>query len=195
MRITRLLLSAAVTALTASVMAPPVWAQMSSPAAAASVPMVGGAPMYPTKNIVENASQANNLTTLVAAVKAGGLVSTLQGAGPFTVFAPTNDALDKLPPGTVQTLLKPENKDMLVKILTYHVVPGSYTTAQLMDMVSKAHGTAMLKTVEGEPLKITSGNGRLYIEGAKSGVAEIVNPNVAQSNGMVQVISSVILPN
>ena len=167
-------------------------AQMSN--AAMNVPMVGGAAMYPTKTIVENASAANNLTTLVAAVKAGGLVDTLQGPGPFTVFAPTNGAFDKLPPGTVDTLLKPENKAMLDKILTYHVVPGRYTTQQLMMMIRKGHGSAMLNTVAGETLKLTSDNGHIFVQGAKSGVAEIVTPNVAQSNGMVQVISSVVLP-
>jgi len=189
MRTMRVLLVAGLAGLAA---ANPAAAQMSN--AAMDVPMVGGAPMYPTKTIVENASAASNLTTLVAAVKAGGLVDTLQGAGPFTVFAPTNAAFEKLPAGTVDTLLKPENKAMLDKVLTYHVVPGRYTTQQLMAMIQKSHGTAMLKTVEGEPLKLTSSNGHIYVEGNKSGVAQIVTPNVAQSNGMVQVISSVVLP-
>ena len=157
-------------------------------------PMVGGAAMYPSKNIIENAVNSADHTTLVAAVKAAGLVDTLEGAGPFTVFAPTNEAFTKLPAGTVDTLLKPENKAMLDQILTYHVVPGRYTTQQLMAMIDKAHGTAMLKTVEGEKLKLTSSNGHIFVEGTKSGVAEIVTPNVAQSNGMVQVISSVLLP-
>lgn len=185
MRTTRFLLSAGVMALATSFVAAP---------ALAHVPMVGGAPMYPSKNIVQNASQAKNLTTLVAAVKAGGLVSTLEKPGPFTVFAPTNAAFAKLPAGTVATLLKPQNKAMLDKILTYHVVPGHYTTQQLMAMVKQHGGTAMLKTVEGEPLKITANGGHLYVEGTKSGVGEIVVPNVAQSNGMVQVVSSVLLP-
>ncbi len=182
----------AVAGLAGLALAHPAAAQMSS--ASMDMPMVGGAAMYPTKTIVQNASAANNLTTLVAAVKAGGLVDTLQGAGPFTVFAPTNDAFGKLPPGTVDTLLKPENKAMLDQVLTYHVVPGRYTTEQLMAMIDKAHGTAMLKTVEGEPLKLTSSDGHIFVEGTKSGVAEIVTPNVAQSNGMVQVVSSVLLP-
>jgi uncharacterized surface protein with fasciclin (FAS1) repeats len=194
MRTTRVLLLASVFSLAAFLIVIPTSAQTTNQVAA-SVPMVGGAPMYPTKNVVENASQATNLTTLVAAVKAGGLVSTLEGPGPFTVFAPTNAAFEKLPPGTVQNLLKPENKQMLDQILTYHVVPGSYTTQQLMAMAEQNDGTTMLKTVAGEPIKITSGNGRLYVEGVKSGVAEIITPNVAQSNGMVQVISSVLLPN
>jgi len=157
--------------------------------------MVGGAPMYPSKNIVENAVNSKDHTTLVAAVKAAGLVPTLEGPGPFTVFAPTNEAFDKLPPGTVQTLLQPENKQTLVKILTYHVVPGVYTTQRLMDMVRQGHGEAMLKTVEGEPLKVSTDNGHVFVSGEKSGVAEITIPNVMQSNGVIQVVSSVLLPN
>lgn len=163
--------------------------------AAEHVATVGGAPMYPSKNIVENAVNSPINTTLVAAVKAAGLVPTLEGPGPFTVFAPTNAAFDKLPPGTVQTLLKPENKDTLTKILTYHVVPGTYTTQKLMDLIHMDHGTAMLKTVEGEDLKLTASMGKIYVEGAKSGVAEIEVPNVMQSNGVIQVVSSVLLPN
>ncbi len=194
MQTTRVLLSAGVIALAASLIGPPASAQIPT-ADAASVPMVGGAPMFPSKNIVENAVNSKDHTTLVAAVKAAGLVPTLEGPGPFTVFAPTNEAFDKLPPGTVQILLKPENKDMLVKILTYHVVPGRYTTQQLMQMVSKGDGTAMLKTVEGEPLTISDDNGHLWIKGEKSGVAEITIPNVLQSNGVIQVVSSVLLPN
>lgn len=159
------------------------------------VTMVGGAPMYPSKNIIENAVNSKDHTTLVAAVKAGGLVDTLEGPGPFTVFAPTNEAFDKLPPGTVSTLLEPKNKSMLDKILTYHVVPGRYTTQQLMQMVKKDGGKAMLKTVEGEPLTISEDNGHLYVQGAKSGVAEITVPNVMQSNGVIQVVSSVLIPN
>lgn len=193
MRSMRYLLSAGVMVLAASLAAGPASAHMSS--AKATVPMVGGAPMYPSKTIVENASQAKDLTTLVAAVKAGGLVSTLEKPGPFTVFAPTNAAFDKLPAGTVAMLLKPKNKPMLDKVLTYHVVPGRYTTQQLMAMVKQHGGTAMLKTVEGEPLKITANHGHLWVEGMKSGVGEITVPNVAQSNGMVQVVSSVLLPN
>ncbi|GAB0117768.1 fasciclin domain-containing protein [Acidisoma sp. 7E03] len=156
--------------------------------------MVGGAPMYPSKNIVENAVNSKDHTTLVAAVKAAGLVGTLEGAGPFTVFAPTNAAFDKLPPGTVDTLLKPENKAMLVKILTYHVVPGRYTAADLMAMVQKAGGTATLTTVEGAPLMISEDNGHLYVEGEKAGKAEITIPNVMQSNGVIQVVDAVLLP-
>jgi len=156
--------------------------------------MVGGAPMYPSKNIVENAVNSKDHTTLVAAVKAAGLVGTLEGAGPFTVFAPTNEAFDKLPPGTVQSLLKPENKAMLVKILTYHVVAGRYTTADLMAMVKKAGGTATLTTVEGAPLMISEDGGHLTVEGEKAGKAEITIPNVMQSNGVIQVVNGVLLP-
>lgn len=156
--------------------------------------MVGGAPMYPSKNIIQNAVNSKDHTTLVAAVKAAGLVSTLEGAGPFTVFAPTNEAFDKLPAGTVQNLLKPENKAMLTKILTYHVVPGRYTAADLMKMVKDGGGKATLKTVEGEPLTVTESGMHLYVQGAKSGVAEITIPDVMQSNGVIQVVNSVLLP-
>jgi uncharacterized surface protein with fasciclin (FAS1) repeats len=157
--------------------------------------MVGGAPMYPTKNIVENAVNSKDHTTLVAAVKAGGLVETLESKGPFTVFAPTNEAFDKLPPGTVETLVKPENKATLVKILTYHVVSGNYTAADLMKMVKAGGGKAMLKTVEGDPLTISENGTKLFISGEKSGVAEVTIPNVKQSNGVIHVINTVLLPN
>ncbi len=156
--------------------------------------MVGGAPMYPSKNIIENAVNSKDNTTLVAAVKAAGLVDTLEGKGPFTVFAPTNEAFDKLPPGTVDTLIKPENKAMLTKILTYHVVAGRYTAADLMKLVKAGHGTAELKTVEGEPLKITQEGTHLYVMGEKGGVAEVEIPDVMQSNGVIHVISSVVMP-
>src|SRR5271167_1889937 len=122
----------------------------------AANPMVGGAPMYETKNIVQNAVNSKDHTTLVAAVKAAGLVDTLSGTGPFTVFAPTNEAFGKLPAGTVDTLVKPENKAMLTKILTYHVVPGHLTAADLMKLVDEGKGKAMLKTVEGDMLTVDS---------------------------------------
>ncbi len=156
--------------------------------------LVGGTPMYPSKNIVENAVNSKDHTTLVAAVKAAGLVPTLEGPGPFTVFGPTNEAFDKLPPGTLRTLMKPENKQALVKVLTYHVVPGVYTTRQLMNLVAGDYGEAMLKTVEDEPLKISTDNGHVFVSGEKSGVAEITIPNVMQSNGILQVVNSVPLP-
>jgi uncharacterized surface protein with fasciclin (FAS1) repeats len=157
--------------------------------------MVGGAAMYASKNIVENAVNSQDHTTLVAAVKAAGLVDTLESKGPFTVFAPTNEAFDKLPPGTVATLVKPENKATLTKILTYHVVPGRLTSADLMKMVMQGHGKAELKTVEGEPLTVSTDGKRLFVSGEKSGVAEISIPDVYQSNGVIQVVSSVLLPN
>jgi uncharacterized surface protein with fasciclin (FAS1) repeats len=134
-------------------------------------------------------------TTLVAAVKAAGLVETLQDKGPFTVFAPTNEAFAKLPPGTVDTLLKPENKGMLVKILTYHVVSGNYTAADLMKMVKAGGGKATLKTVEGEPLALSENGTKLFVSGEKSGVAEVTITNVKQSNGVIHVIDTVVLPN
>jgi len=157
--------------------------------------MVGGAPMYPSKNIVQNAVNSADHTTLVAAVKAAGLVDTLASPGPFTVFAPTNEAFAKLPPGTVDTLLKPENKGLLTAVLTYHVVPGKLTAADLMAMIKKGGGKAELKTVQGEPLTVTADMGHIYIQGAKSGVAEVTIPNVMQSNGVIHVVSSVLVPN
>ncbi len=157
--------------------------------------MVGGAPMYPSKNIVQNAVNSADHTTLVAAVKAAGLVDTLASPGPFTVFAPTNEAFAKLPPGTVDTLLKPENKGLLTAVLTYHVVPGKLTAADLMAMIKKGGGKASLKTVQGENLTLTADMGHIYIQGAKSGVAEVTIPNVMQSNGVIHVVSSVLVPN
>jgi uncharacterized surface protein with fasciclin (FAS1) repeats len=157
--------------------------------------MVGGAAMYPSRNIVQNAVNSKDHTTLVAAVKAAGLVDTLSSPGPFTVFAPTNEAFDKLPPGTVATLVKPENKETLTKILTYHVVPGRITADDLMRMVRAGHGEATLKTVEGDPLTASEDNGHIYIKGEKSGVAEVTISNVGQSNGVIHVVSSVLLPN
>ncbi|HEX5326736.1 MAG TPA: fasciclin domain-containing protein [Acetobacteraceae bacterium] len=196
MRMTTFMLSAGLLGLAAPAVVPAAFAQTSGTAAMGSeqTVMVGGAPMYPSKNIVENAVNSKDHTTLVAAVKAAGLVQTLEGPGPFTVFAPTNEAFDKLPPGTVSNLLKPENKAMLTKILTYHVVSGRYTTQDLMKMVKQDEGQAMLKTVEGEPLTVTANNGHVYVEGAGSGVAEITVPNVMQSNGVIQVVNSVLLP-
>ncbi len=156
---------------------------------------VGGAPMYPSKNIIQNAVHSKDHTTLVAAVKAAGLVDTLQGPGPFTVFAPTNAAFAKLPPGTVANLLKPENKTMLVKILTYHVVPGRMTAAALMKAVKDGEGEAKLKTVEGEDLVIKdAGPGKLAITDAKGDVAQVTIANVLQSNGVIHVIDTVLLP-
>jgi len=156
--------------------------------------MVGGAPMMSSMKIPENASKAHNLTTLVAAVKAAGLVDTLNGDGPFTVFAPTNKAFEKLPKGTVDTLLKPENKGQLTKVLTYHVVPGKYTAADLKAEAMKSGGKAMLKTVEGETLTVEDVKGKWMVVDAAGNSASIETPDVMQANGNVFVISSVLMP-
>jgi uncharacterized surface protein with fasciclin (FAS1) repeats len=166
---------------------------------AAAVParasvMVGGAAMLPSRDIVDNAVNSKDHTTLVAAVKAAGLVETLKGPGPFTVFAPTNEAFDALPAGTVETLLKPENKPTLVKILTYHVVAGKLTATDLMRLVKAGHGKAMLTTVEGEPLTVTAKGHAIMLTDAKGDVAIVTIPNVLQSNGVIHVINKVMLP-
>ncbi|MGA7596542.1 MAG: fasciclin domain-containing protein [Pseudolabrys sp.] len=155
---------------------------------------VGGAPMYPSKNIVQNAVNSKDHTTLVAAVKAAGLVDTLQSPGPFTVFAPTNEAFAKLPAGTVDTLLKPENKKTLTNVLTYHVVPGRLSAKDLMEKIRTGNGKAMLKTVEGEDLTIAEKDGKLWIWDAKGGSAQVTIRNVMQSNGVIHVIDTVLLP-
>ena len=156
--------------------------------------MVGGAAMYPSKNIIENAVNSKDHTTLVAAVKAAGLVDTLEGAGPFTVFAPTNKAFDKLPAGTVDTLLKPENKATLTSVLTYHVVAGSYTSTELMKMVADGNGKATLTTVQGGTLTVTKNHHGLWITDAKGGTAHITIADVMQSNGVIHVIDTVLMP-
>ncbi len=156
--------------------------------------MVGGAAMYPTKNIVENAVNSKDHTTLVAAVKAAGLVETLSSPGPFTVFAPTNEAFDKLPAGTVETLLKPENKAKLTAVLTYHVVAGKLGSKELMHMVKAGKGKATLKTVEGENLIITRKGNKLMVTDENGGVANITIADVNQSNGVIHVINKVLLP-
>jgi uncharacterized surface protein with fasciclin (FAS1) repeats len=155
---------------------------------------VGGAPMYPSKNIVENAVNSKDHTTLVAAVKAAGLVKTLEGPGPFTVFAPTNEAFKKLPAGTVDTLLKPENKKTLANVLTYHVVPGRLTAKDIMEKVKAGGGKAMLKTVEGADLTFEDKDGKLWIMDAKGDTAQVTIRNVMQSNGVIHVIDTVMLP-
>jgi uncharacterized surface protein with fasciclin (FAS1) repeats len=195
MRVSGFLLSAGLAMLACTTLVP-AQAQMTGTATQVTerTVMVGGAPMFPSKNIVQNAVNSKDHTTLVAAVKAAGLVDTLQGPGPFTVFAPTNAAFDKLPPGTVDALLKPENKAMLTAILTYHVVAGRYTEADLMNLVRAGHGKAVLKTVQGEPLTVAMGGGRLWVVGAKGGKAEITVPDVTQSNGVIQVVNAVLLP-
>ena len=167
---------------------------LTSMAAIAQDPTVGGAPMYANKNIIQNAVNSPIHKTLVAAVKAGGLVDTLSGPGPFTVFAPTDDAFAKLPAGTVDNLVKPENKDTLVKILTYHVVPGKITSKDLMKMIKKGHGTYSAKTVEGGMLTFTMANGGIQITDEKGGTAMITTADVIQSNGVIHVIDTVLMP-
>ena len=158
-------------------------------------PMVGGAPMYRTKDIVDNAVNSADHTTLVAAVKAAGLVETLKGKGPFTVFAPTNAAFDKLPAGTVDTLLKPENKDMLTKVLTYHVVAGRYDSKRLMQLIKKGGGQATLKTVSGGALvaRMNGMNG-ISLTDEKGGTSNVTTADVYQSNGVIHVVDTVLMP-
>ncbi len=157
-------------------------------------PMVGGAAMYKTKNIVENAINSKDHTTLVAAVKAAGLVETLQGKGPFTVFAPTNSAFDMLPAGTVDTLVKPENKAMLTKILTYHVVAGNMDSKKIMKAIKKGDGKAMLKTVSGGTLTATMEGNNLILTDEKGGRSKVTIANVKQSNGVIHVVDTVLMP-
>lgn len=164
-------------------------------AIAASDPMVGGAAMYDSKNIIQNATNSKDHTTLVAAVKAGGLVDTLEGAGPFTVFAPTNEAFSALPPGTVDTLLKPENKATLDKILTYHVVPGRLDSMALDQQIASGGGKAALKTVQGDMLTVTGSGKNLSVTDAKGNTAKITIADVYQSNGVILVIDKVLMPN
>lgn len=156
--------------------------------------MVGGAEMFPNKNIVENASQSADHTTLVAAVKAAGLVDTLAGPGPFTVFAPTNAAFEKLPPGTVDTLIKPESKEALTGILTYHVVSGRMTAADLKKAIEQGGGTATLKTVAGGSLTATQSGGTITLKDAKGGTSIVTQGDVMQSNGVIHVIDTVLMP-
>ena len=155
--------------------------------------MVGGAAMYPSKDIVDNAVNSKDHTTLVAAVKAAGLVDTLKGPGPFTVFAPTNAAFAKLPAGVVDTLLKPENKTALTGVLTYHVVAGKHDAASLMEQARKGKGKAELKTVNGAPLWIVWQNDKLWLRDGKGMNAGITIPDVHQSNGVIHVIDTVVM--
>nr|WP_236252738.1 fasciclin domain-containing protein [Echinicola sp. 20G] len=155
---------------------------------------VGGAPMYPNKNIVENAVNSADHTTLVAAVKAAGLVETLQGEGPFTVFAPINEAFEALPEGTVENLLKPENKSALTKVLTYHVVAGKMSAKDIMKAIKKGNGKAMMTTVEGETLTAWMKGDELYISDVNGNKAKVSIPNVFQSNGVIHVVDTVLLP-
>jgi len=158
-------------------------------------PMVGGHEMFPNKDIVDNAVNSTDHTTLVAAVKAAGLVDTLKGPGPFTVFAPTNAAFAKLPAGTVDTLLKPENKPILVKILTYHVIAGRISAEDLKKMIKAGGGKAQLKTVSGETLTAMMKGGKIELMDQKGGMATVTQSDVFQSNGVIHVIDSVAQPN
>src|SRR6185437_12039853 len=177
-------------AITASVIAPANAEDkkmMKSEMSGEKTVMVGGAAMYPSKNIIQNAVNSRDHTTLVAAVKAAGLVKTLEGKGPFTVFAPTNEAFNKLPPGTVDNLVKPENKATLTKILTYHVVPGRLEASSLTD-------GKKLKTVEGETLTVKNSGGTVMLVDAKGGMSTVTIPNVNQSNGVIHVVDTVLMP-
>ena len=157
--------------------------------------MVGGQAMFRSKDIVDNAVNSADHTTLVAAVKAAGLVETLKGGGPFTVFAPTNAAFGLLPEGTVATLLRPENKAQLTKVLTYHVVSGRYDASTLMKAIKQGHGRATLTTVQGEPLTLSmNGDRNIVVRDAKGDVADISTYDVIQSNGVIHVVDKVLLP-
>ena len=164
-----------------------------APAAAKSV-MVGGAPMLPTKNLIENAVNSKDHTTLVAAIKAAGLVDTLSGPGPFTVFAPTNAAFAKLPAGTVETLVKPENKETLTGILTYHVVSGRMDSKAIAKAIKSGGGKAVFKTVQGNDLTATMAGKKLKLIDAKGGASTVTIANVYQSNGVIHVVDTVLMP-
>ncbi len=167
---------------------------LASSVALAKDPVVGGAPMFANKNIVENAVNSKDHTTLVAAVKAAGLVDTLEGPGPFTVFAPTNGAFAKLPKGTVDNLLKPENKGQLQAVLTYHVIPGTLTAKDLMDKIKEGGGKAEIKTVQGEPLTFKKAGKTIEVIDSKGDHSTVTIPDVTQSNGVIHVITTVMLP-
>lgn len=187
MKPTRTIAALTLAALTLTLSAPSAFAEKD--------PDVGGATMFSTKNIVENAVNSQDHTTLVAAVKAAGLVETLEGPGPFTVFAPTNEAFAKLPAGTVDTLLLPQNKEQLVKILTYHVVPGRISSRDLIKMIRQGRGKAKLKTVSGGILTASLDSGNVVLTDDKGGKATVTIPDVYQSNGVIHVIDSVEMPN
>lgn len=169
-------------------------AQMDGKMAKEKTIEVGGAPMYPSKNIIENAVNSKDHTTLVAAVKAAGLVETLSGPGPFTVFAPTNAAFDKLPKGTVDNLLKPENKSKLTGVLTYHVLAGKFNAKDVMAAIKKGGGKATMKTVAGGDLSFSMRGDKLMVSDASGGMAMVMIADVNQSNGVIHVVDSVLLP-
>ncbi|MES2937179.1 MAG: fasciclin domain-containing protein [Pseudomonadota bacterium] len=167
---------------------------MAAPMSAPNTKMVGGAPMYPARDIIDNAVNSKDHTTLVAAVKAAGLVDTLKGAGPFTVFAPTNEAFSALPAGTVDTLLKPENKGTLTKVLTYHVVPGRLDAAMLAQEIRAQGGRAMLKTASGGTLTASMSGNTIVVTDSKGGMSTVSIADVYQSNGVIHVVNKVLLP-
>jgi len=169
-------------------------AGLSSESFAQGVKTVGGAPMYPSKNIVQNAVNSKDHTTLVTAVKAADLVDTLQTAGPFTVFAPTNRAFAKLPAGTVETLVQPQSKATLTSVLTYHVVPGRYTAKELVALAKKNGGEAELKTVQGNTLAVMTKGKGVFVSDAKGNTARVTTADVMQSNGVIHVIDTVMMP-
>ena len=187
----RLAVAVAATAILAGCATMPVSADASSQA---GLSYVGGAAMYPTKTIVENAVNSPDHTTLVAAVKAAGLVDTLSGAGPFTVFAPTNAAFAKLPAGTVDTLLLPQNKAMLQSVLTYHVVPGRLSASDLMAQIAAGGGSARLTTVQGGVLTASMMGDRVMLTDAKGGMSHVTQADVMQSNGVIHVLDTVLMP-
>jgi uncharacterized surface protein with fasciclin (FAS1) repeats len=192
MKLSRTIVPAAVAAAAlafAAVAATPTFAQMKE-----QTVTVGGSPMYPSKNIIQNAVNSKDHTTLVAAVKAAGLVETLQGPGPFTVFAPTNAAFAKLPKGTVEGLLKPEMKEKLAAVLTYHVLPGRLAIKDLWDASTKAKGKVKMKTVEGEELTFEFKGQQLTIWDSKGNASRVTIQNVFQSNGVIHVVDTVLLP-
>lgn len=158
-------------------------------------PMVGGHEMFPSKNIVENAVNSDDHTTLVTAVKAAGLVDTLEGPGPFTVFAPTNEAFQKLPAGTVDTLVKPENKATLTKVLTYHVVAGRLSSSDLIAKIKEGHGMASLTTVEGGTIQAMRKGKHIVLKDEKGGTSMVTIADVFQSNGVIHVVDTVLMPN
>ena len=186
---TSLMAAAAMVALGGCAMNP-----MATADSPAGVSYVGGAAMYPTQTIVENAVNSPVHTTLVAAVKAAGLVDTLSGPGPFTVFAPTNDAFAKLPAGTVDTLLLPQNKSTLQSVLTYHVVPGRITAQDLMAMIQAGNGRATITTVQGGMLYATMMGDMVMLTDAKGGMSHVTQANVMQSNGVIHVVDTVLMP-
>lgn len=179
-------IKASLLALTLSLGAAAAWAE--------SYPVVGGQPMYPSKDIIDNAVKSADHTTLVAAVKAAGLVDTLKGSGPFTVFAPTNAAFAKLPAGTVESLLKPEAKATLSAVLTYHVVAGNVSAKDLAKLIKDGNGEAKLKTVNGAELTATSGMGGITLHDTKGNTAKVTTADVNQSNGVIHVIDTVLMP-